>query len=201
MAVLYVSCAAIGGTILLLQFLMTVIGLGGDALDLDLPDDVDADLDISPNTDFSGDGADDHLNSSWLFGVISFRTLVAAAAFFGVAGLGGQSAGLHPFQTLLLATASGIAAMYGVYWVMEMLKSLQSDGTAHVGLAVGSHGSVYVTIPAEERGQGKIQLNLRERTVELAAVTDGDALAPGKRVVVTEIVDTETVKVAPLDEV
>lgn len=199
MAVLYVSCAAIGGTILLLQFLMTVIGLGGDALDLDLPDDIDADVDVSVDTDFGADGADHHVNSSWLFGVISFRTVVAALTFFGIAGMAGRSAELPPFQTLLLAVASGAAAMYAVYWIMEMIKSLQSDGTTRVGLAVGAHGSVYVTIPAEETGLGKIQIELQERTVELAALTDGNALPPGNRVVVTEIVDSETVRVAPLE--
>ena len=55
MAVLYIACAAIGGTILLLQFLMTLIGLGGDALDIDLPDDVDTDIDVSTDADFDAD--------------------------------------------------------------------------------------------------------------------------------------------------
>ena len=203
MAVLYIACAAIGGTILLLQFLMTLIGLGGDALDIDLPDDVDTDIDVGVDTDFDTDadvdGGDHHVNSSWLFGVISFRTIVAALAFFGIAGMAGRSADLHPFQTFMLAIACGVAAMYAVYWIMEMIKSLQSDGTARVGLAVGAHGSVYVTVPAKESGLGKIQVELQERTVELAALTEGNALAPGNRIVVTEFVDSETVKVAPLE--
>ena len=37
------------------------------------------------------DGEFVHHDSSWLFGVISLRTLVAAAAFFGVAGAAARS--------------------------------------------------------------------------------------------------------------
>src|SRR5436309_1090736 len=45
------------------------------------------------SADADGHDAAGHHGSSWLFAVISFRTLVAAAAFFGLTGLATQSAG------------------------------------------------------------------------------------------------------------
>ena len=78
-----------------------------------------------------GDGHDaaGHHGSSWLFAVISFRTLVAAATFFGLAGLAAQSAEQPVGVQLLLAAAAGIGAMYGVHWLVRAMGRLGEDGT------------------------------------------------------------------------
>jgi len=198
MTTLFIVCAAIGGTILVFQFVLTLIGLGGEALDVDLPGDVDFDADADFDFD-SGVGAG-HVDSSWLFGVISFRTVVAALAFFGLGGLAAQSAELSDFYSLLVAVAAGAVAMYAVYWMMRGLKKLRSEGNVRIQGAVGKHGTVYTTIPGEEAGTGKIQLNLQNRTVELLALTAGHELAPGAKVVVTDIVTLDTVQVQPVLE-
>ena len=89
MATVFVVCAAIGGTVVVIQFVLTMIGLGGDAMDLDIGDvDTDMDVDFDGDLDVSGEIDAGHVGSSWLFGVISFRTVIAALAFFGLAGLG-----------------------------------------------------------------------------------------------------------------
>ena len=44
-----------------------------------------------------------HHGSTWLFGVLSFRTITAALAFFGLAGLAAQSAEASPPMVLLVA--------------------------------------------------------------------------------------------------
>jgi hypothetical protein len=63
--------------------------------------------------------------------------------------------------------------------------------------AVGRVGTVYTTIPAEGAGAGKIQLNLHGRTMEYLAVTTGDALKPGAKVVVGAVVSSDTLEVEP----
>jgi hypothetical protein len=65
---------------------------------------------------------------------------------------------------------------------------------------VGKHGTVYVTIPADESGAGKIQLNLQNRTMEYLAMTSGHALSPGAKVVVTDVITADTVQVEPVLE-
>ena len=205
MTMVFVVCAALGGSVLVLQFVLTLVGLGGEAFDLDLPDQVDTDVDLNVDADFDSASdfdshAGDHVSSSWMFGVVSFRTVVAALAFFGLAGLAGQSGGLPTTQTLLIAIAAGAAAMYGVYWMMRGLKHLKAEGTARIERAVGRHASVYVTVPAEEAGTGKIQINLQQRTMEYLALTDGEAIKPGTKVVVTDVITSDTVKVHPVLE-
>jgi hypothetical protein len=188
----FAICAAIGSTVLVFQFVLTMIGLGGEAFDLDIPDG-DADFDF--DADMGSDIDVGHVGSSWLFGVISFRTMVAAAAFFGLAGLTARSADVSPTATLLIAIAAGAAAMYGVYWMMRGLHSLSSEGTPRIGRALNRYGTVYVTIPAEKSGSGKIQMNLQSQTVEYLAMTSGESLAPGSKVVVVDVITPTTVEV------
>ncbi len=196
MTTVFVVCALIGGTILVFQFVLTMIGLGGEAFDLDLPDG-DVDLDVGGDVDI---GHDAHVDSSWLFGVISFRTIVAALAFFGLAGLAAQQADARPATALIVAIAAGIVAMYVVYWVMRGLASMKTDGTLRIQRAVGKHATVYIPIPASEGGAGKIQMSLQSQTAEYLAMTAGQALPSGSKVVVVGVITPTTVEVEPVLE-
>ena len=74
----------------ILQFVLAIIGAGTD--DVDFAHDVPHDLPHDFAGDVSGDaghaaGASHVHGSTWMFGVISFRTVVAALTFFGLAGL------------------------------------------------------------------------------------------------------------------
>jgi hypothetical protein len=219
MAYVFVVCAAVGTTVLVLQFLMALAGLGGDALGVDVPHDVDHDLggadhDFTPGEvhgDVGHDSADGghesdaqlphsapgHVShgSTWLFQVLSLRTVVAALAFFGLAGLAAGAGECSPLNTLLIAAAAGLAAMYAVYFMLRGMRSLRAEGTVRIDRAVGRQATVYLRIPAQEEGVGKIQINLQNRTMEYLATTLGDALPSGATVVVTKVLGSDTVQV------
>jgi len=195
----FVICALIGGTVLLFQFVLTLIGLGGEALDVDMPDDIDVDMDVDFDADMDGDAAVDH-GSSPIFGVLSFRTVVAALTFFGLGGLAANSTGAATHWVLVVAVAAGLLAMYVVYWLMRGLYRLTSEGTAKIQRAVGRHATVYLRIPGHESGTGKIQVNLQNRTMEYLAMTSGDELPTGAKVVVVDVITPTTVEVQPVLE-
>jgi len=220
MDILFLLCAVLGGTVMLLQFAMALIGIGDDGADADLGEmagdaadlggDVDLDLDVDVDGAASqgqvtiSEAADadiDHPSSSRLFGVISLRTIVAALAFFGMAGKAALAAQFDPMSSLLIAIAAGGAAMYGVYAMMRALYRLRSDGTVRIQHAVGRRGSVYLPIPARRQGSGKIQLNLQGRTVECQAVADEDATLPtGSAIEVVRVLGPDSVEVVPIAE-
>ena len=191
MTTVFLICAVVGGIILVAQFLMTLIGFGSDAVGIDLPDDLDGDL-ASVFPDGYGD-------PTAILQVLSFRTVVAAVAFFGIGGMAAQSIEVAPTSSLVVATASGLLALMAVYWLMRGLYSLKSEGTIRIERAIGRHGTVYVSIPAQRGGSGKIQMNLQNRTVEFDAVTDGARLVPGAKVVVVDVVTPSTVAVEPIE--
>lgn len=209
MTVLFLVCAIIGGTILLTQVTLMLLGMGGDGGDFDasgdLPADVGGDFHGDTGGDFHGDaGGHGHSlaghGSSWLFNVVSFRTVVAAMAFFGVAGMAGQSAGASTPTVLLIAIAAGAAAMYGVYWMMQGLYRLRAEGTVRIHRAIGHPAKVYLTIPGHNAGAGKIQINLQNRTMEYLATTQGESLPTGAKVVIVNVLTENTLEVEPADE-
>lgn len=197
MTTLFLICATIGGTILICQFVLSLVGLGGQHGDIPSDGGGDVHLDLSHGDSAGGDAhadgqahgdSDQHVSSSWLFGVISFRTLVAAFAFFGMAGLAADSAQLAQPLQLVLATGAGVGAMYGVHWLMRTLYRLGEDQTVKIHRAIGEEATVYIPIAAELAQAGKVQLKLQNRLLEYAAVTAGSQkLATGSKVRVVGI--------------
>ena len=202
----FIFCAVVGGTILVCQFVLTVLGLSGDhGLDTghDLGGDAGGDAHAfgAHGADGEGHDAAGAHGSSWLFAMISFRTLVAAAAFFGLTGLAAQSAQQPVGVQLLLAGAAGFGAMYGVHWLVRAMGRLGEDGTQRVQGALGQEGTVYIPIPPGKRQAGKIQLKLQNRLVEYEAVTNNaERLATGTRVRVVGITGNQ-LEVEPLTAV
>jgi len=203
----FLICAVVGGTVLICQFVLTVVGLGG-AHDIDFSHDLPHDFaggaghgglaDDTDNADGAGHDAQPHHGSSWLFAVISFRTLVAAATFFGLVGLAAQSAAQPIGVQLLLATAAGVGAMYGVHWLVRTMGRMGSDATIRIQHAVGKEGTVYVPIPGAKAHAGKIQLNVNNRLVEYEAITSSaERLATGTKVRVVGVAGT-ALEVEPL---
>jgi len=202
---LFIACAALGGTLMIAQFLLTMIGLGHhDAgFDHDFSGDVGHGLgnDLSDHAG-AHDAAHAHGDhGNWFFKAISIRTLVAAMAFFGLCGLAAVKADLPFPQPLLIALACGAAAMYGVYFIMQSLYRLKADGTERIARAIGAEGTVYLSIPARNAGPGKIHFSLQNRLVEYQAVTAGESLPTGAKVVVVGLVGPDTVVVEPAPQI
>jgi hypothetical protein len=215
MTIVFVVCAVVGTTVLVLQFLLALLGLGGDAVGIEVPHDLgggDHDFAGEVHGEVGHDGPADgehgeahapsqeaathapHSSAS-LFRVLSLRTIVAALAFFGLAGRAAESVNCPPFTSLMIAVAAGLGAMYAVYAMLQGMRSLRAEGTVHIHRALGREAVVYLHIPSRQSGAGKIQINLQNRTMEYLATTLGEAIPSGSTVVVTKILGSDTVEV------
>lgn len=197
MQTLFLVCAIVGGTLLVCQFLLGLLGfghhdLGGHDFQAEAPHDVGHDHDGHAH-----EQEHDHGYSSWFTGVLTFRSLVAALTFFGMAGMAATAENLEPRLSLLLALAAGAAALFLVAFLMRSLSRLRADGTARIDRSVGQTGTVYLSIPGRNSGMGKVHLKLQNRTVEYRAVTAVDELPTGSLVVVVSVSGPGTVEVAP----
>jgi hypothetical protein len=210
----YLVCALFGGVLMLCQFLLGLLGIGGDhgtdaghdfhdAGDHDFHDTGGHDGHDAGGHDGHGEqghGHDTHHpgQSSWFVGVLSFRSIVAALTLFGLAGLSAtENFNLGPLQSLSLAVAGGAAALFLVAYLMRSLYKLRAEGTVRMQRAVGQTGTVYVTIPGQKAGMGKVMLTLQNRTVECQAVTPDKQLPTGAKIVVTSVLSSDTVEVIP----
>lgn len=179
----FLLCAIAGGAVLFVQLLGAVLGLGGDSFD-------GADLDVD---------AGDDAHSGILFGLISFRTLVAALTFFGLFGLLGNSLELPPVVQVTLGSMGGAVALLIVWWLMRTMRHLGQDSTIRLESAIGSEATVYTTIPGASRGVGKVMLNYHGRVEEYAARTDyPEPLTSGTRVRIVNVHGGSTLEVEPV---
>ena len=202
METIYLTCAVVGGTLFVCQFVMSLLGAAGEGLDLDVDADAGhgADADFTPDADqhqFADDIDTKIGGSSWFFGVLSFRTVVAALTFFGLSGLAAGAGEMTPTATMTVAVVVALASMYMVHWMMVGLSRLKAEGTVHIKNAVGKTGTVYLRIPGQNAGAGKVTLSLQNRTVEYQATTANDEIPTGAKVVVTKIIGSDTIEVAP----
>jgi hypothetical protein len=200
---LFLSCTIAGGTILICQFILTMLGfahLGGDH---DFGGDLHHDGPAIDHIDVDhGDGApthEQHFDANWLFAMLSLRTVTAGAAFFGLGGLGAASLEWPVFLQLLVATACGFAALCGVYYLLKSMMMLNTDNTVRINRAIGQRGVVYLTVPAQSAGQGKVQVTLANRQMEYPAITKwANALKSGEPITVVSVLNNSTLEVAPL---
>ncbi len=208
MEIIFLFCAIFGGTVLLAQFLL---GFGGDHHDGG--DGAEDTLDDAAHMDADGDDADAHGDdghehdhqhhghgSTWVFGVLTFRTVMIGLTFFGLTGRATMASGVAQPRALMVAVVCGLAAMYGVYFLMRGLFKLTADGTERIGRAVGEEGMVYLSIPGHNQGVGKVQVPVQNRTVEYEAMTSGERLPTGTRVVVVGVLGSDRVEVEPVIE-
>ena len=178
MSNVFLYCAVAGGTLLVVQFLMLLVGLGGDADGADL-----------------GDVGHDQGTFLKLF---SLQTLTTFATFFGLVGLGTQRLGWSPLSVGVAASAAGIAALWLVARFMHGLALLQSHGNVDLANAVGHTGRVYLRVPGHGEGQGRVRLAVQGRTVECRAISRAGEIPTGAEIRVLEHTDGGLLVVEPV---
>ena len=186
MSTVFLYCAVIGGTILVLQFVLLAFGAGGDT-----------DLGTDHGADFGGHDVG-HSQSAFLK-LVSLQTLSAFLTFFGLVGLATQPLGWSPLTVALVATAAGTAALLGVLQLMRSLGRLQAQGNVDLHNAVGLTANVYLRIPPVGAGHGRVLLQVQGRTVECRAISRADEIPTGATVRVLSRTDDDTLVVALAD--
>jgi hypothetical protein len=197
METLYMWCAVGAGALFAAQTVMTLVGLGETDLDLDLGD-LDLDVDIDPELDTSSEFQPGSATDARFVGWMSIKAIVSGICIFGLTGLA-ASRSLAPAQTTFIALATGASTMYAVGWLIHSMHKLQADGSARVESSVGKIGSVYLTIPKNNSGLGKVSVEVQGRTMEYEAVTEGDALPTGTQVEIVRVLKGDTVEVWPME--
>ena len=172
--------------IFIIQTIMTFIGA-----DVDSSFDVDA----SGVDDPSGfDGGHSGMN------LYTFRNLVNFILGFGWTAILLKDSVKSNFLLIVISALVGVALVVLVMFLFKWLNSMQQTGTIDVfKQAAGCQGKVYLTIPAERKGSGKVQITINNSVREYDALTDGDELPTGTDVKVVEAINESTMLVEPLN--
>jgi len=193
--------------ILLIQTILAALGFTGNEADADGGDissidaeidtdaDIDVDIDADAEIDVDGDSgiiergqapvSDNGFRLFTVKGILSFLMMGGWVGFLLSRSLGGS---FGNFIATVFAVISGAVTLFGMAKVMQWLMRLQSDGTLKIKNALGQTGQVYIRIPANEQGMGKVNVTVQERLCEFDAVTEEtEMIKTGEMVYVTDV--------------
>jgi membrane protein implicated in regulation of membrane protease activity len=167
----------------LIQFVFSLIGL-------DMNTDLDGDIDVEASGEFDSD-----------FTLLSVRSIIAFFTFFGWTGVLILNAGGSTITAVSFAALAGLVAMAIVGYLIYLFSRLSEDGNVDINNALLNVGKVYLTIPAEEAGQGKIHITIDGSMKELNAITKNmEELPTGSKIRVIEVLDNNILIVEPIEK-
>jgi len=167
---------SIPATVVFLVLLVMTI-FGGDVSDSDVDTNVDAHI---------ADG------DSIPFQFLSLKNIVAFFAVFGWSGIGFINGGLPSWLVILLALICGLLMMFLMAGLFYFMSKLAENGTLKMKNAVGKLGEVYLVIPANRGGMGKVQLNVQGSLRTLDAITDDLEKIPTSSIIqVLDVIDEQ----------
>lgn len=176
--------------IFVIQSVMTFLGAdaGDTGLDgdIDIPDDLD--------TPDIHDAMDAGMN------LLTFRNLVNFFLGFGWTAVLLRDQVKSTALLLFLAIIVGVLLVFAVMYLFKWLNGMQQSGNINVfKSAAGCQGKVYLTIPGERAGMGKVQISINASVREYDALTDGDTIPTGKSIRVVEALNEHTLVVEEIN--
>ncbi len=182
---IYWAIAVAASIVFLIQMVLTFIGIG----------DTDGDM-----GDFSdmGDGDGSTMDAGGVLSLFSLRNVVNFLLGLGWGGVCFSDRISNPLLLSLVALLCGCLFVAIFIVMLRQLMKLQGNGNFHIEECVGLTCSVYLRIPANRTGAGKVQLSFHGSVLEIDAMTNGELLKSGSRVRVLEIIDSHTLLVEAL---
>lgn len=168
---IYFWVGVVSSVALIVQIILLCFSSFGGDLDIDGDGDIDVDGDSGVS----------------IFTLKSITAFLAVGSWAGLLTCAIAPEELHWLSAIFVVLGGG-AAFAAVVFLMRAMLRLQYNGTLQTDKLVGMRATVYVSVPAERSGRGKITLNAQGRYLELDAVTDGDKISTDE---VVEIISTE----------
>ncbi len=166
----YLYAAIPASLILVIQTIMTFLGLSGE---IDVDFDGDGDVDIEGETGLT---------------IFSIRNMVAFFTFFGWSGLWMLSSDVSPLMTAIFSVLTGILFMLISMSLFYLVSKMQRSGNINLKNAIGTTGEVYIPIPANRQSYGKIMVVIQGGLRELEAITDEtEDLKTGTKVTIVSV--------------
>lgn len=158
--------------------LLSFVGIG----DADFDVDVDLDIDV----DFDSAEAELGPNAAEALEYLSLRNIAAFALGFSWTGI----LFYEQLGALALLVAIPVGALFTFLnqWLTNAMKGLETSGNANLKEAIGQNARVSVEVNEKLGGKGKVVVRVRDREMELLAVTeDAESLRRGERVQVYNV--------------
>ena len=156
--------------------------------------DADSNFDVDVDTSMDGSDLSNIDGGSNLY---TFRNFVNFLLGFGWSFILLQDSIPPVALRVVVSVLVGIALVAAVMYLFKWLAGMQQSGNIDIATsAKGCEGKVYLTIPAAESGEGKVQITISGAVREYNAVTDSEVpLKTGTPIRVVDVVNANTVLV------
>lgn len=121
------------------------------------------------------------------FQFFSFRNLIHFLLGFGWAGVAFFDSISNRILLVAVALLVGLGFVMMFFVIIKQLQKLAEDNTFKIQEAVGKTAEVYLTVPANRSGTGKIQISVRGSFREVMAVTDFESIPTGSLVKIKSV--------------
>lgn len=148
----YWYISLISSLIFVIQTILTFVGS-------DAGDGIEADFDSNL------DGADAP------FQLFSFRNLINFLLGFGWTGVSFYDTIPNQFVLILVSVAIGSLFVYLFFIIIKQLMKLSENNSFNINETVHKIGDVYLSIPENKTGKGKVMISIRGSVHELDAMT------------------------------
>lgn len=154
--------------IFLIQTVMTFVGA-------DYSDGLEADFE----GDLSGGDAP--------FQLFSLRNLINFLLGFGWTGISFYDVIQNKILLVVLALIVGLLFVYVFFVIIKQVTKLAEDNSFRIENTLNKTAEVYLTVPAEKSGKGRVLISVKGAVHELNAVTEGGAIPTGAIVRVVKL--------------
>lgn len=146
------------------------------------------------NTDFNSDI--NHEDAP--FQLFSLRNLVNFLLGFGWSGVAFYDAISNKGILVALATIIGVFFIFLFFLLIKQILKLTEDNTFNIQSLKGKTGEVYINIPPEKTGKGKILISINGSTHELDAMTLATEMLHSSTMVQVTSIENELLLVAKI---
>jgi hypothetical protein len=158
-----------------IQMALTLIGLG--------------DTDAGADTSDMGDGNGDTMDTGGAIQLFTIRNTVNFLLGVGWGGVCLSGVIQNRFLLALAAIVCGCIMVAAFILMYKQLMKLEGNGSYRIEESVGQVCEVYMRIPANRSGSGKVQISFHGSIQELPAQTEGEAISSGTKVRVKQVID------------
>lgn len=164
--------------IFIVQTILTFIGM-----------DSDTSMDVNPDTDIS--------SGEFPFELFTLRNFINFFLGFGWTAIALQEK-FSGSVVIFLSCLVGVLLVAAVMYIFYLMSKMEQSGNISTADAVGCKGNVYLKIPGTRSGEGKIQISIQGAIREYDAVTNGEELATGTPIIVTQVLNENVLVVTKI---
>jgi len=156
-----------------IQMIMTFVGAG-----------VDTDMDTDSDGSFEGP-----------FQLFTIRNLVNFLLGFGWGGVCFYNTFDSTVLVNIVALLTGIFFVALFFFIVKQFLKLGKDNSFKISDTLDKASDVYLAIPGEKSGKGKIQISVKGAFHEINAMTEGERIGTGEKAKIVQVIDNQTVLV------